>query len=169
MMKSLIELVIDFLNFFPSKNGLSKDMSPSTIVEGKTKVDLGIRRIHFGSYAMVCIGTQNNMKGRSIPAIALKPSNNARGQFIMSLYTEKIHSYIWEELPIDDGVIERVEELAFIEKQPAHIDDYPIFEWVPGIKIEDIQNEVDEVDETSVVHVAPLSVVYSTMYGPLKP
>ena len=75
----------------------------------------------------------------------------------MSLYTEKIHSYIWEELPIDDGVIERVEELAFIEKQPAHIDDYPVFEWVPGIKIEDIQNEVDEVDENLLNQEAELN------------
>ena len=41
----------------------------------------------------------------------------------MSLYTGKrVHSYIWEELTIDDGVIQRLEQLAEIEKQPVLVD-----------------------------------------------
>ena len=87
---------------------------------------------------MVYTGTSNNMKSRSVPGIALKPSNNDGGQYFMSLYTGKrVHSYIWEELPIEDGVIQRVEELAEIEKQPVLVYYNPLFEWTPGVVIEE--------------------------------
>ena len=69
-----------------------------------------IKRIPFGVYAMVYTSKSNSMKSRSVPGIALKPSNNDGGQCFMSLYTETmVHWYIWEEIPIDDGVIQRVE------------------------------------------------------------
>ena len=51
----------------------------------------------------------------------------------MSLYTGKrVHLYIWEELPIDDGVIQRVEQLAELEKQPVLVDANPFY-WSPGV------------------------------------
>ena len=72
---------------------------------------------------MVYISRSNSMKSRSVPGVALKPSNNGGGQYFMSLYTGKrVHSYIWEELPIDDGVIQRVEQLAELEKQTVLVD-----------------------------------------------
>ena len=38
----------------------------------------------------------------------------------MSLYTGKrLHSYIWEEIPIDQDTIDRVDQLAREEKQPV--------------------------------------------------
>ena len=56
----------------------------------------------------------------------------------MSLYSGKrLHSYIWEELLIDDDVIERVEHLASKENQPLHLDNHPLFEWPPGKPVED--------------------------------
>ena len=55
----------------------------------------------------------------------------------MLLYTRKyIHSNNWVELPIDDEVFNRVEELAKIAKQPT-FDQYPMFDWAPGIPILD--------------------------------
>ena len=69
--------------------------------------------MEFGAYAMVYMGTKGNMKKRSVPAISLKASNEEGGYFFMSLYTGKrLHSYIWEEMPIDQETIDRVDQLA---------------------------------------------------------
>ena len=88
---------------FYLKNGISKKLSPTTIVERKEKLNLGVKRIPFREYAMVYTGTKNSMKSRCVPVVALKPSKNDGVQYFMSLYTGKrVHSYILEELPIDD-------------------------------------------------------------------
>ena len=47
-------------------------MGPAILVEGKQKLDFVKKRIEFGAYAMVYVGTHNNMKKRSVPEIALK-------------------------------------------------------------------------------------------------
>ena len=47
----------------------------------------------------------------------------------MSLYSGKrLHSYIGEELPIDQDVIDRVEQLAREEKQPVLDNNQPLLE-----------------------------------------
>ena len=69
-----------------------------------------MKGIPFGEYTMVYTGTSNSIKSRSVPGIALKPSNNECGQYFISLYTGKrAHFYIWEEFPIDDEVIQMLE------------------------------------------------------------
>ena len=66
---------------------------------------------------MVYLGTKGNTKKRSVPEIALKASNEEGGYFFMSLYTGKrLHSYIWEEIPIHQDTIDRVDQLAREEK-----------------------------------------------------
>ena len=52
------------------------------------------------------------------------------------------------ELPIYDDVVKRVEEQATIEKQPT-LDQYPVFEWIPGIPIMDdmTESEYKDLDE----------------------
>ena len=90
------------------------------LIEGKQKLDFGDKRIEFGVYAMVYMGTKGNMKKRSVPAIALKASNEEGGYFFMSLYTGKrLHSYIWEETPIDQDTIDRADQLAREEKNQS--------------------------------------------------
>ena len=60
----------------------------------------------------------------------------------MSLHTGKrIHGFIWDELPIDEYVIERVESLATEQGQPLMSDGTPIFEWTPGQQIKDMWSE----------------------------
>ena len=82
------------------------------------------------------------MKKRSVPAIALKASNEEGGYFCMSLYSgERINRYIWEELPIDQDTIYRVEQLAREGKQPVLDNNQPLFEWLPGKEIEDYQHD----------------------------
>ena len=144
MVRSLIEGVMDIINAFPSKNSISDTISPATIVEGKPKLDFSKPKISFGSYALVYTQTTNDMKTRAVPGIALRASNSAGGHYFMSLYSGKrIHGYKWEELPVDEYVIERVESLADQEKQPIMHKGMPSFEWAPGI---DIIDELEEAD-----------------------
>ena len=145
MVRSLVEGITDVLNAFPSKNGITQTISPATIVEGKPKMDLQRKVIVFGSYALVYIGTTNTSKPRAVPAIALRRSNNTGGHYFMSLHTgRRIHGYEWEELPIDEHVIERVEDLAESENQPIMHRGMPNFEWAPGIPI---NNELEDEPE----------------------
>jgi hypothetical protein len=117
MVRSLIEEIVESLNIFPSPTGISKTMSPSTIVEGKPKPNFGANIITYRSYALVHSGTSNDMKSRAIPAIALRKSNNNGGHYFMNLHTgRRIHGYHWTELPIDEYVISRVEKIAEDEK-----------------------------------------------------
>ena len=72
--------------------------------------------------------TSNNINIISIPFIALNESNDHRGCSFMSLYTgNKIHSYEWTELPIDNYVIKQVNQLSSDEKFPLVKDKYPMF------------------------------------------
>ena len=47
---------------FLSKNAIPDTMVPAMLVEGKQKLDLGKKRIEFGAYAMLYVGTHNNIK-----------------------------------------------------------------------------------------------------------
>ena len=142
MTKSLVEGIVGLLNDFPSKDGVSQTMSPSMIVTGAQMPDYNIKKIVFGSYAQVHLGTTNTMKHRSVPAIALRSSNESGGHYFMSLLSGKrIHSHNWTELPFDNDVIVRVEELASKENQLELPDKAPIFEWAPGIEIESLDQE----------------------------
>ena len=66
------------------------------------------------------------------------------------IHGKRLHAYHWEEKPIDQGVVDRVEELAELEKQPLHSNNHPLFEWLPRSEIEvedhenlfDVQNEI---------------------------
>ena len=94
-------------------------MSPATIVTGKNRTDMNNKYIAFGSYAMAYTETKNNMKRRSVPAIALNESNEAGGHYFMSLYTGKrIHAEDWDKQPIDDDV-----GMAIININPHRAED----------------------------------------------
>ena len=96
MLIAVAEQSNTWLNQFPDPDGISAKLSPSAIVLGLPKPDCSKLRISFGSYAQVFDSTDNSMNKRSLPAIALKPSNNKGGYYFMSLYTgRQIHSYQW--------------------------------------------------------------------------
>ena len=142
MMRSLVEGIIAVLNAFSSKNVVSSTISPATIVEGKAKLDLKRKMISFGAYALIYTGTTNDNKPRAVPAIALKMSNSAGRHYFMSLHSGKrIHGFQWDELPIDEHVIERVEALAEEQDQPLMHRGKPCFEWSPGVEIEDVYEQ----------------------------
>ena len=78
-----IEVVVDLLNRFPSKKGLSYTLSPSTIVGIRQK------KIYFGSYFMVQIDTTNTMKIRYVLEIELKAANNYDEYCFINMFTVK--------------------------------------------------------------------------------
>ena len=103
---------------FPSKGGVSETMIPISIVLGKLIPDYKTKRIYFGYFSLVYIGTTNSMKIRSVPVIALRDSNQYGGHYSMSLYIRKnIHGYHWGKIPIYEGGIQCVEDMAQTEKQ----------------------------------------------------
>ena len=85
------------------------------------------------------------MKARSVAAIGLRPSTGQDGYYFMSLETGKrVHARTWHQLPIPDFVIDRVHELSNREGEPDFIRGYPVFEWSPGVPIDDDQDEEDD-------------------------
>jgi hypothetical protein len=153
MIISLMNVAIKWINVFPPTNGISKTMSLATIVQGLPKPNLKYKRIVYRSYALVHIGTKNDQSARSVPAIVLNPSNEHGGHYFMSLYSGKLlHSYEWKEFPIDEDVINRVEELASREDAPTMINGYPVFTWarrnLNHLNIEhDADNEDTDMDD----------------------
>ena len=145
MTKHLVETAVYWLNSFPSENGISNTLSPGNIVLGRANADFSKPKVAFGTYALVYTGTTNTMKSRSVPSIALGPSNEWGGHYFMSLYTGKrLHSYHWKSLPMDQEAIDRVTTLATAENQPALIDGMPIFEWNIGIPIDDTEDTTND-------------------------
>ena len=145
MTTSLVDTSVYWLNSFPTATGVSTTLSPANIILGRQKPNYNTKRIAFGKYAMVYAGTKNNMKGRSVPAIALRPSNEWGGHFFMSLLSGKqLHAYIFEELPINSEVISRVHELADQENQPELVNKQPVFQWSNGEVIGDINISMED-------------------------
>ena len=74
--------------------------------------------------------------------IAKIPANERGGYYFMYLATGKqLHSFICKELPINDQVISRLNDMATKEKQPEMTQGYPIFEWSPSLPIKDKEYE----------------------------
>ena len=159
MVRALIAEAVKWINAFPSMSGISRTMSPATIVQGIPKPNMKYKRIVFGSHAMVYTGTNNKLEARSVPAVALNSSNEHGGHYFMSLYSgRRIHSYEWKELPIDEDVVERVEELAINEDATEMKSGYPIFTWKhritdPGSNVTDDIDEIMNVEELQIQDV----------------
>jgi len=125
----MLEFVVTKLNQLPSSNGVSQVISPATIVLGKSPLDCQYNTIDFGSYVVLYTTTTNDMKRRSVPCIALNLTNSFGGHNFMSLKSgRKLHGYKWKELPMDDWVITRVEEIAKKEGQPKLVKKTLIFQ-----------------------------------------
>ncbi len=116
MMRAAIENPNNVLNQFPAENGVSSTMSPLTIMTGKPSPDYNNLKIEFGAYAQVYKSNNptNTMRARTTGAIALTPTGNAQGGYnFLSLTTGwKLARQQWEGLPMPDGVIATVEEMA---------------------------------------------------------
>ena len=59
------------------------------------------------------------MSSRTVSIISLRESNAIDGQYFMPLNTGKgIHYKRWEQIPIDDHLINKVNKIITNEKQP---------------------------------------------------
>ena len=148
MIKSMMEDVVFWLNAFPTKASASRTISPATIIDGSPRPDLSYNRPIFGSYCIAYTTTTNDMRPRAVPSIALKSADGSKRHYFMSLHSGKqIHSKKWTELPIDQEVIDRVEEIGADEGQPEMPLGQPIFEWTPGTNFEDDEYENDNNED----------------------
>ena len=114
----MLEIVTNHLNHLPSEDGVSNTISPSTIILGEGPIDVKYPTVEFGSYVLLYTSTQNNLNRRSVPCIALNPSNGFVGHNFLSLESgKKLHGYKWVVLPMDEWVITQVGTLAAKEGQ----------------------------------------------------
>ena len=105
--------MITCLNIFPSKNGMSSNLIPAAIIRSYQIIDYNKLNIKFGAYAKVCTGNTNRTKERTVGTIAIRPANKQGKCYFMYLVTgEKLYTFICTKLPINDQVMQRVNDLA---------------------------------------------------------
>ena len=93
MTYALVEHAVYWVNAFPTLHSIQ--LSPASIVTGRPKPNFNNPTISFGRYALIHAKTTNNMKGRSVPGIALRASNEWGGTIscpssLESVYTPTI-------------------------------------------------------------------------------
>ena len=94
-------------------------------------------------------GIRIDQSASSVPAIALKSSNEHGEHYYMSLYSGKrSHSYGWDELPIYNEVIARVEELATLDNESTMVNYYSVFTCTKrGLEHPSIESEEESGNE----------------------
>ena len=65
--------MITFLRMFPSKNGISGDLIPKSIILGFPNQDYNKLNITLGAYSKIYKVTTNNTKQRTVGVIVLRP------------------------------------------------------------------------------------------------
>jgi len=147
-------------NNLPAENGVSKDLSPETLITGLPPPDYNeIVKLNFGDYVQTYEGeTKNTNKSRHIGAIALFPSPSGHGSwYFMSLLTgKKIHRNSWTILPATEDVVQRVNQLAKDQGQPP-VDSNFKYEWGEEdgfINEEEGANEIEVEGESTEIETS---------------
>jgi hypothetical protein len=100
--KMIIKMVshsVFWLNVFPPSDGISKTLSPRTLVVG-LNVDYNKHcRLEFGEYAQVHEEHDKSMVTRTTGAIALRPTGNSQGGHI--LFPQSEHWEAPKPQPLD--------------------------------------------------------------------
>jgi hypothetical protein len=104
------------LNFFPTKGGISENLSPKTIMSGEVLEYKKHLCLQIGQYCQVHEEEtpRNSQVARTKGAISLGPSGNLQGGFkFMALDSgKKITRRNWDVIPMPDLVIARVNTLG---------------------------------------------------------
>jgi hypothetical protein len=149
---------VKLLNYFPPKGGISDTVSPRTIMTGETLNYKTQLTLQIGQYCQVHeeFTPRNSQLPRTQGAICLGPSGNLQGGFkFMSLTSGKVISRrTWDNIPMPDSVIKRVNDLGkdqptqfiFTDRKGRHIGD------VEHINRDDTHdlNDEDSVEITGV-------------------
>ena len=115
LIKGIVTKANGGLNNFLPESGVSKSMSPKTIITGLGKVDYNNCNLELGQCceAHTHPNLTNKQHTRLVESIALFPSNNYRGYYFMSLLTRKrLHNNRWRQLSMTRDVIRQVEQLV---------------------------------------------------------
>ena len=106
-----------WLNMFPRKGGVSKTLSPRTLLTGQTWSYTTHCKLEFGDYVQTHEEHDNSMATQTIGAIALRPTGNTQGgYFFFSLTTGRVlNRGRWTSLPMPNEVINRVHRMAHQE------------------------------------------------------
>jgi hypothetical protein len=150
MIIEMLANVVLWINAFPPKIGVSKTVSPRTIMTG-TALDFNKHcQTPFGAYAEVHEDRNitNTMSERTQPAICLGPTANFQGSYkFLSLRTGKSKTRKqFKELPMPDSIIKPVDAMSEREQQDKTI----TFSDRPGNKITNIYDSpVEDTDEAA--------------------
>ncbi len=116
MLIQLLHFVVMWLNNFPVANGISSTYSPHEII---TRHRLDYKRHCRAPFGAYCEAHEentptNDMTTRGCPSICLGPTGNIQGTYfflslVSGLIIKRRH---FDELPIPDAVIKRVEDIA---------------------------------------------------------
>ena len=103
-----------WLNMFPQPGGISKTLSPRTLLTGQTWSYTTHCKLEFGDYVQTHEEHDNSMATQMIRAIALRPTGNTQGgYFFFSLTTGRVlNRGRWTSLPMPNEVINRIHRMA---------------------------------------------------------
>jgi hypothetical protein len=103
-----------WLNSFPVNDGVSKVLSPRSLIVGM-EIDYSKHcQLEFGTYVQTHEEHDNSMHARTTGAITLRPTGNLQGgYYFFSLTTgRRLNRNNWTVLPMPNEVIDRVHTLA---------------------------------------------------------
>ena len=104
---------VSWRNMFALKGGVSKTQSPSEIVLNRKLNYNAHCKVEFGEYVQTHEEHNNDMKSRTLGAIATRPSNDAGSYYFISLQTgRRINRRSWTSLPMPEAVVSQVHRLA---------------------------------------------------------
>ena len=101
MIRGCLIKVVKERNNLPAENGVSRTVSPCTMIMGRPPPDYNeVIKLNFGDYVQThnVRSRTNDNEQRTVGAIALYPTENGQGSWVfMSLVTGKeIHRYQWK-------------------------------------------------------------------------
>ena len=139
IIEEAVRTIIRARNQFASQDGISKSLSPLTIVTGAPPQDYNKMDLKFGTYVQVYNDNEptNTMTPRTTGAIALSSIGNSKGDYsFMSLVTgQNLSRLQWTVLPMPSSVINQVTQLAKREGQSLLKEKCLLFEKRPGIPL----------------------------------
>ena len=147
LIHALVQHSMIILNNFPYYEGVSKRLSPNTIVTGRPAPSFADFKLEFGSYVLLTDRTTNTPRARAFGAIALYPTGSRDGSYrFLSLVTGEVITKApghWTEVPITDPAIARVENMARAQGQPPIQDSNLLTEWSPDQVVDEDENDGD--------------------------
>jgi len=148
MIAGAVISAVQALNQIPSLNGLSKDLSPESLVVGTPPPSFRqLTELTFGEYVQTKAGkTDSTNASRTVGVIALYPARNSSNSwYLINLLTgSAIHQYSWTKLLTPSDVIIQVYNIGKQQKHREITKNFR-YEWSPGEIVSEV--EVSEEEE----------------------